>query len=40
MVCYALSTPGSATVTLKCLDSKGTVTVVQVSCAYRTRLTQ
>lgn len=30
-VCYAVTTPGSATVTLKCLDCKGQASVVQVS---------
>lgn len=29
-VCYALSTPGSATITLKCLDCKGGTSFVQV----------
>lgn len=30
-LCYAVSTPGSATVTLKCLDNTGAASVVQVS---------
>lgn len=38
--CYAVSTPGSATVTLKCLNSSGAATVVQVGpcCDHMARM--